>query len=163
DLDRASLGLRPVHCEAWEGIIFINLAPRPEQTLAESLGQMATGLAGYPFGRMTEQWSFKSVINSNWKLFVAAFVELYHAPVLHERQAEAAEGQKLYDVGFEALHYELFSPHSMVSSWGGMAPPKDLAMVKPMERVLRSGLFGPWDAPGWSMRSRPASIRPVTE
>ena len=35
----------------------------------------------------------------------------------------------------------------MVSSWGGMAPPKDLNMVKPMERVLRSGLFGPWDRP----------------
>jgi hypothetical protein len=35
----------------------------------------------------------------------------------------------------------------MVSSWGGMAPPKDLNMVKPIERVLRSGLFGPWDGP----------------
>src|SRR3546814_12554932 len=35
----------------------------------------------------------------------------------------------------------------MVSSWGGMAPPKDETMVKPIERVLRSGLFGVWDAP----------------
>ncbi|MGZ4728790.1 MAG: SRPBCC family protein, partial [Acidimicrobiales bacterium] len=35
----------------------------------------------------------------------------------------------------------------VVSSWGGMSPPKDLAMVKPIERVLRSGLFGVWDAP----------------
>jgi hypothetical protein len=35
----------------------------------------------------------------------------------------------------------------MISSWGGMAPPKDLNMVKPIERVLRSGLFGPWDRP----------------
>ena len=35
----------------------------------------------------------------------------------------------------------------MVSSWGGMSPPKDLAMVKPVERVTRSGLFGPWDGP----------------
>jgi len=34
-----------------------------------------------------------------------------------------------------------------VSSWGGMSPPKDLNMVKPIERELRSGLFGPWDAP----------------
>jgi len=32
-----------------------------------------------------------------------------------------------------------------VSSWGGMSPPKDLSMVKPIERVLRSGLFGPWE------------------
>ncbi len=35
----------------------------------------------------------------------------------------------------------------MVSSWGGMAPPKDPSMVKPIERVLRSGLFGAWDRP----------------
>jgi hypothetical protein len=28
-----------------------------------------------------------------------------------------------------------------------MAPPKDPSMVKPIERVLRSGLFGPWDRP----------------
>ena len=28
--------------------------------------------------------------------------------------------------GFEALAYELDGPHGMVSSWGGMAPPKDL-------------------------------------
>jgi hypothetical protein len=35
----------------------------------------------------------------------------------------------------------------MISSWGGMAPPKEPAMVKPIERALRSGLFGPWDRP----------------
>ncbi len=35
----------------------------------------------------------------------------------------------------------------MISSWGGMSPPKDLNMVKPIERVLHSGLFGPWDRP----------------
>jgi hypothetical protein len=35
----------------------------------------------------------------------------------------------------------------MISSWGGMSPPKDLRMVKPIERVLKAGLFGPWDRP----------------
>jgi hypothetical protein len=35
----------------------------------------------------------------------------------------------------------------MVSSWGGMSPPKDESMVKPIERAVRSGLFGPWDGP----------------
>jgi hypothetical protein len=28
-----------------------------------------------------------------------------------------------------------------------MSPPKDTSIVKPVERVLRSGLFGPWDRP----------------
>jgi hypothetical protein len=53
----------------------------------------------------------------------------------------------LQSYGFEGLWYALDGPHGMVSSWGGMSPPKDLAMVKPIERVLRSGLFGAWERP----------------
>ena len=57
------------------------------------------------------------------------------------------EAQKLQTVGYEALAYAIDGPHGMVSSWGGMSPPKDLDMVKPIERVLHSGLFGPWERP----------------
>ena len=63
--------------------------------------------------------------------------------------------------GFEALHYALHGPHSMISSWGGMSPPKDINMVKPIEQKLHSGLFGPWDRPtskGWT-RCRPGEPR----
>ena len=31
--------------------------------------------------------------------------------------------------GFEALAYDIKGRHSLVSSWGGMSPPKDLNMV----------------------------------
>jgi hypothetical protein len=96
---------------------------------------------------MTDVFTYKAEVGSNWKLFIDAFAEFYHAPVLHQKQATKEEAEKLLAVGFEALHYELHSPHSMISSWGGMAPPKDPMMVKPIERVLRSGLFGPWDRP----------------
>jgi Ring hydroxylating alpha subunit (catalytic domain) len=41
-----------------------------------------------------------------------------------------------------------------------MSPPKDLNMVKPIERVLRSGLFGPWDAPG-VVKTLPAGVNPA--
>jgi phenylpropionate dioxygenase-like ring-hydroxylating dioxygenase large terminal subunit len=148
DLDKSSMGLVPVACDVWEGFIFVNLATEPDQSLQEALGQMGAGLVGYPFGEMTNKWTFRSDINANWKLFIDAFVEFYHAPILHSKQYEPEEFAKLAGYGFEALHYELLSPHSMVSSWGGISPPKDDAMVKPMERALRSGLFGPWDKPG---------------
>src|SRR5690606_41797655 len=55
------------------------------------------------------------------------------------------------------------SPHSMISSWGGMAPPKDPSMVKPIERILNSGLFGPWDRPdikGIAPDELPPAINP---
>jgi phenylpropionate dioxygenase-like ring-hydroxylating dioxygenase large terminal subunit len=146
DLDKADYGLKSVRCEIWEGFVFVNLDPDAEP-LAQYLGELGKGLEGYPFHEMTEVYSYRAEIGSNWKLFIDAFAEFYHAPVLHQRQATKEEAEKLIGYGFEALHYELQSPHSMISSWGGMAPPKDPNMVKPIERVLRSGLFGPWDRP----------------
>jgi hypothetical protein len=42
-----------------------------------------------------------------------------------------------------------------------MSPPKDLAMVKPIERVLRSGNFGPWDRPDIpALKELPAGLNP---
>ena len=145
-IDKSAYGLKAVRCEIWAGFIFVNLDPAA-QPLADYLGELAKGLEGYPFGEMTEVYTYRAEIGSNWKLFIDAFAEFYHAPVLHQKQAVKGEADKLLSVGFEALHYELHSPHSMISTWGGMAPPRDPDMVKPIERVLRSGLFGPWDRP----------------
>jgi phenylpropionate dioxygenase-like ring-hydroxylating dioxygenase large terminal subunit len=146
DLDKSQYGLKAVRCEVWEGFIFVNLDPAA-QPLKDYLGEMAKGLEGWPFGEMTEVFSYRAEVGSNWKLFIDAFAEFYHAPVLHQKQAVKAEADKLLGIGYEGLHYELHSPHSMISSWGGMSPPKDPMMVKPIERVLRSGLFGPWERP----------------
>ncbi len=144
DLDKNAYGLVPVRCEVWEGFIFVNMDPDAEP-LEGYLGELGAGLKGYPFGEMTQRYSYRAEVGSNWKLFVDAFMEFYHAPVLHGRQAVAEESEKLAKYGYEALAYEIDGPHALVSSWGGMSPPKDLDMVKPSERVLRSGLFGPWD------------------
>lgn len=146
DLDKGAYGLKAVRCEIWEGFIFVNLDPQA-QPLADYLGDMAKGLEGYPFHEMTEVYSYRAEVGSNWKLFIDAFAEFYHAPVLHQKQAVKDEADKLFRYGFEALHYQLHGPHSMISSWGGMSPPKDPTMVKPIERALRSGLFGPWERP----------------
>ena len=73
----------------------------------------------------------------------------------------ADESRKLQGVGFEALAYGVDGPHSMVSSWGGMSPPKDLSMVKPIEQKLRSGLFGPWDAPDIGLDELPPGLNPA--
>ena len=77
DVDKDALGLVPVACDIWEGFIFVNLDPEPQQTLTEALAPLADGLAGYPFGEMTQTYEVCSEINSNWKLFIDAFVEFY--------------------------------------------------------------------------------------
>ena len=147
DLDKTKLGLAKVRCEIWAGFIFVNLDNSDTTPLKDYLGGLGEGIADYPFEKFTQVHKYRAEVGSNWKLFIDAFAEFYHAPVLHAKQAVNEESRKLQGVGFEALHYDIDGPHSMVSSWGGMSPPKDLSMVKPIERVLRSGLFGPWDGP----------------
>ena len=147
DLDKSDYGLAPVRVDTWEGFIFVNLDATNTTPLSDYMGELGKGLEGYPFGEMTQVYKYRAEVGANWKLFIDAFTEFYHAPVLHARQAVSEESQKLQGYGYEALAYELDGPHGMVSSWGGMSPPKDLGMVKPIERVLHSGLFGPWDTP----------------
>ncbi len=160
DLDKELYGLVEVQCEVWEGFVFINLDPDNTTSARDSLGRLGAGLEGYPFGEMTEVYKYKAEIGANWKLFIDAFAEFYHAPILHANQAVADESHKLSGYGYEALAYDIDGDHSMVSSWGGMAPPKDPSMVKPIENVLRSGLFGPWDKP-IDIPELPASINPA--
>jgi phenylpropionate dioxygenase-like ring-hydroxylating dioxygenase large terminal subunit len=163
DLDKADYGLVPVQAEVWEGFIFVNLDPENTESVASYLGQLGAGLEGYPFGQMTQVYKYRADVGANWKLFIDAFAEFYHAPVLHAKQAVSEESNKLQGYGFEALAYVIDGPHGMVSSWGGMSPPKDLNMVKPIERVLRSGLFGPWDKPdiGMDLEDLPPALNPA--
>jgi phenylpropionate dioxygenase-like ring-hydroxylating dioxygenase large terminal subunit len=161
DLDRDRFGLVPVHVDTWAGFVFVNLDPAEPTPLREYLGALGEGLEGYPFDRMTQVYKYRAEVKSNWKLFIDAFAEFYHAPILHARQAVADESRKLSAVGYEALAYELDGPHGMVSSWGGMSPPKDPSMVKPIERVLRSGLFGPWDPPDLGLDELPPGLNPA--
>ena len=146
DLDKSEFGLVPVTVDEWAGFIFVNFDPEA-QPLTSYMGRLGAGIESYPFDKMTQVHKYRAEIGSNWKLFIDAFMEFYHAPVLHAKQATEEESRKLQGYGYEALAYDVDGPHAVVSSWGGMSPPKDLAMVKPIERVLRSGLFGVWDAP----------------
>jgi phenylpropionate dioxygenase-like ring-hydroxylating dioxygenase large terminal subunit len=160
DLDKADYPLASVQCEIWEGFIFVNLDASNTTPLREYMGELGKGLEGYPFHEMTQVHKYRAEIGANWKLFIDAFAEFYHAPVLHAKQAVASESTKVQSHGFEALAYGIDGPHGMVSSWGGMAPPKDLNMVKPIERALRSGLFGPWDAPDIGLDELPSGLNP---
>jgi phenylpropionate dioxygenase-like ring-hydroxylating dioxygenase large terminal subunit len=161
DLDKADYPLASVQCEVWEGFIFVNLDPENTTSLHEYLGEFGKGIEGYPFHEMTQVHRYRAEVGSNWKLFIDAFTEFYHAPVLHAKQAVAEQSSKLQNYGYEALAYGIDGPHGMVSSWGGMAPPKDLDMVKPIERALRSGLFGPWDAPDIGLDELPTGLNPA--
>jgi nitrite reductase/ring-hydroxylating ferredoxin subunit len=146
DLDKSRHGLVAVHCEVWNGFIFVNFDEEPRQSLREYLGPMVTGLDGYPFDQMTERYDFAADNNSNWKLFADAFQEYYHVPALHPQQVPPAVRNP--GAGFECAHFQIDGPHRLVSTAGArrwtMAPEH----MYPIERATRSGVVGPWHTPG---------------
>ena len=89
DLDKADFGLVPVHCDVLAGFIFVNLDREPSQSLRDFLGPMIAGIEDYPFDQMTERYYYRAEVGSNWKVFIDAFKEFYHAPVVHVGPASA--------------------------------------------------------------------------
>lgn len=158
DFDKADYGLVSVPCDVWAGFVFVNLAREPRQTLTEFLGPMITALEGYPFDRMTQRFYYRAEIGSNWKLFMDAFQEFYHAPVLHARHRPPEISQASLAAGFEAPHYEIEGPHRVVSTAGVREWEMPEHLLGPMFLKSRSGLFGPWDPP--DLGELPAGVNP---
>ena len=160
DLDKADYGLVPVHCDVWAGFIFVNLDREPRQTLTDFLGPMINAIEGYPFHLHTERFHYRATVGSNWKIFMDAFQEFYHAPILHARQSPVAALPHIQDAGYEGLHYQIDGVHRLVTSTGGAGWKLPPEMLKPTETLTRSGLFGPWDPPDLGVEL-PAGINPA--
>jgi phenylpropionate dioxygenase-like ring-hydroxylating dioxygenase large terminal subunit len=164
DIDKAQFGLVPVHCEVWEGFIFVNLADEPGQSLTEFLGPMITALEGYPFGMMTERYAFRTENNSNWKIFLDAFQEYYHAPILHSQQQVAS--LRSFSRGFELPHVQISGPHRAMSTSGFRGVPRHLTPLDemyPIEAATGAGLMGPWhrpDLPELEPDALPSGVNP---
>lgn len=158
DVDKSAYGLAPVHCEVWAGFIFVNFAQEPAQSLRDFLGPMVTALEGYPFDRMTSRFGYSTEIKANWKLYMDAFAEFYHAPVLHAKQSPEKFSVAAAQAGFEAPHYQLDGPHRLVTTSGIRFWELDAESVKPIDTLTRSGLFGPWDKP--DLGPMPSGVNP---
>lgn len=158
DIDKADFGLVAVHCDVWNGFIFVNLDRQPRQSLREYLGPMITALDDYPFDRLTDRYTLRSVMPANWKIFMDALQEQYHAPMVHRTARSDDFAAPMMISGFEAPYYHSDGPHHMTTTSGYQPwsmPPEQL---KPMERLLRSGTFGPWDQP--DLGEIPAGVTP---
>ena len=156
DIDKDASGLAPVHCEVWNGFVFINLEREPREDLRTFLGPMITALDDYPFGALTEHYDFAADNNSNWKLFADAFQEYYHVPALHPQQVPPAVRPP--DMAVECAHFQLDGPHRVVSTGGTRRWKLPDAAMYPIERVTHSGLVGPWETP--DLGPLPAGLNP---
>lgn len=131
-LDTACLGLREIHCDSWEGFVFINFDAEPAQTLTEYLGDFGKLFGGYPYAESTTAFRYSTVLNCNWKVAHYAFSEGYHVPTIH---AGSLPGFK----GVEHSDFKLMGPHASSTIYGaGMdTAPSTLAFASMLSTIER--------------------------
>lgn len=163
DLDKSALGLTPVACEVWEGYIFINLAPEPQETLTEYLGGHLDKFDGYPFQQFTRTYDYVGVVNCNWKIARDAFAENYHLPTVHRYLFKKAytSPENPYNHNFAYSNTKYHGQHSIyINPKYEPSPLEALAfglsgmdsiMVKPEDcDELRVPGMNPLGRPDWS-------------
>ena len=81
---KEDMGLKPVHLNTWGGFVFVNTAPEPQYSLAESLRELPEALADY---LADPEWiwysGFQTNCASNWKDAINIQHEGYHATAVH--------------------------------------------------------------------------------
>ena len=117
NFNRDDCGLTPVALDLWQGFMFINLAPQPEISLTDYLGDFATYAEGYPFqkdgGSMTVEFP---ILKCNWKVVLDAFQESYHLSSLHQQTLTGIFTNQQWPVG-DPITIRAYGRHRSVSMW----------------------------------------------
>lgn len=82
-LDKSKLNLDGIHCEVWNGLIFVNFDETPRETLRQQLAQIGDKLDAFPLEKMRVAGRWGATLKANWKLFLDAFQEGYHVDTVH--------------------------------------------------------------------------------
>lgn len=142
DLKADDLALPRIHCDVWAGFVFVHLAEQPGQTLREFLGPDVEKLESYPFDRMPRTYTFETVVDANWKLFVDAFQELYHIPYVHGKVTNNAQPQTGVDkIPFMVPYFGTFGKHRLLTSAGRKGNVKVRAR-RPIDALFGANFIG---------------------
>lgn len=157
DLKKDELGLTPVAVDVWEGFIFINVDPTPQETLCEYLGEVGTTLHGYPFAEFSAtSASWSTEVKANWKVVKDAFQEIYHVPFLHRRSIPDSFTSKANPYA-HALDLKLFPRHARASVFGNA----DLTPSPVAALAFRYGNF--IVRKDFSMDALPSGVNPLRD
>ena len=154
-LQKDELGLTPVACEVWQGFIFINVDPQPQETLAEYLGELGSSLDGYPFGEISAtSASWTTEVRANWKLVKDAFQEIYHVGFLHRRSIPDSFTSKANPYA-HALDFRLHPRHGSASAFGNT----DVEPTPVASLAFRHGTF--LIRKDFDMNALPSGVNPL--
>lgn len=140
DFKRSELGLTPVTTDTWEGFIFINLDPNPQESLIQYLGGVVDQLKGSSFNNCTLAHTFKVEENANWKVVLDAQNESYHVPFQHRYSIPNMFTFKDHQC-MRHSDLKLFNHHSVwASKYDGNNSEIDLSPVNKLMMQLDTGI-----------------------
>ncbi len=95
-LDQDAINLAPVRAEQWAGCVFINFdAEAPD--LRTSLGPVAQRMDDRNADKLKMEWWCGTILPTNWKLAMEAFMEGYHVMQTHPQLIETMyKGSRTY-------------------------------------------------------------------
>lgn len=82
NLQQAEIDLVPCRVELWGGCAFINF-DHAAPSLLDSLGPVAQRMSDRNVGKLKMEWWYQTVLPTNWKLAMEAFMEGFHVMRTH--------------------------------------------------------------------------------
>jgi glycine betaine catabolism A len=129
DLDKKKCGLTPIHCDQWDGWIFINFQPAPETTLQEFLGPLGKELSSIPYPFPENPLVMSGHVKANWKAVGDNFAEPYHVPTIHPKTLAPVYAGAA-NPGTRPVSATVWGPHRGIGVWMNTAfTPGDGAKV----------------------------------
>ena len=81
-IEPSTLGLKPVRCETWGGLVFANLSG-DAPPLADYLRPLIERWGVYDLARFRHAGTIEYTLDCNWKLAIENYLESYHLPWVH--------------------------------------------------------------------------------
>jgi phenylpropionate dioxygenase-like ring-hydroxylating dioxygenase large terminal subunit len=119
-MPKSACDLKSVAIDVCASLIFVNLDPRPKQSLREFLGPLAAQLETLPVAKATTFSEYVYEIDANWKLNYDNFQETYHLIFIHPRSGGAVSGTE-NPFGYPA-RYGFHGPHRTQTIWTNPKP-----------------------------------------
>jgi len=137
-LDKAEINLAPCKIDFWAGCAFINFDDEA-RPLRECLGPVVDRLGARNVDNLKMDWWFGTILPTNWKLAMEAFMDNFHVmrthPQLFELSAEDAPGiggtrQLSKMSGREAVNMTVDFMARLSDGMAGMVHPTEVAVLE---------------------------------
>jgi Rieske 2Fe-2S family protein len=102
EVDRSTLGLKPIHVDEWQGFMFVNMSRVAPPSVRESFERdygSPLRFERHEMHNLVTIRSTESVVAANWKILVENYNECLHCPIVHPELVEVIPTYKKGDTG----------------------------------------------------------------